>query len=390
MKVLHVIPFLSGSCGGPVQAVTQLCQELRNQGVETAIATTTIDQDKTRVIPDFVPVYSFGRQFCSILPSEFAFSLGLKHWLKRRSGEFDLLHIHYLFTYPSAVACHYARKYKIPYIIRPAGMLDSFSLSKSALRKKIYIFLLEKKNLCRASAVHFTSSEEMCQAERLRLGYQSALVPLGLNLERFINLGPLKGEFRKRYPQTINKKIILFLSRLDPKKGLDILIAALKILAVKRDDFIFVLAGSGDKNYEKFLSRALVSAGLTEICVLTGFLEGSEKSALLADADVFVLPSYDENFGMAVVEAMAARLAVIISNRVNIHKLIEDYRAGIVTGLNAGEIAFAIERIISDERLRLEMGAQGERLVEENFNVKKIARQMIAVYSQYLRPGDVS
>lgn len=385
MKVLHVIPFLSGSCGGPVQAVTQLCRELRNQGVDTAIATTTIYQDKTRVIPDSVPVYSFGRQLCSILPSEFAFSIGLKLWLRRHSREFDLLHIHYLFTYPSAVACHYARKYKIPYIIRPAGMLDCFSLSKSALRKKIYIFLLEKKNLCRACAVHFTSNEEMSQAQRLGLGYRSELIPLGLNLERFVNLGPLKGEFRKRYPQTINKKIILFLSRLDPKKGLDILISALKILAAKRDDFIFVLAGSGEKNYEKLVRQALLRSGLMEICILTGFLEGEEKSALLADADVFVLPSYDENFGMAVVEAMAFRLAVIISDRVNIHKLVEDYRAGIVTGLNVDEIALAAEKIISDERLRLEMGAQGRRLVEENFNIKEIAKQMIAVYSKYLK-----
>lgn len=385
MKVLHVIPFLSGSCGGPVQAVTQLCQELKNQGVETAIATTIIDQDKTRVIPDSVPVYSFGRQFCSILPSEFAFSVGLEFWLRRHSREFDLLHIHYLFTYPSAIACHYARKYKIPYIVRPAGMLDSFSLNKGALRKKIYIFFLERKNLCRARAVHFTSSEEMNQAESLGLGYRSELIPLGLNLERFINLDSFKGRFRRRYPQAANKKIILFLSRLDPKKGLDILISALKILAAKRDDFIFVLAGSGDKNYEKFLRRALVSAGLMKICILTGFLEGEDKSALLADADVFILPSYDENFGMAVVEAMASRLAVIISNRVNIHKLVENYRAGIVTGLNVDEIFLAAEKIISDERPRLEMGAQGRRLVEENFNIKEIAKQMIAVYSKYLK-----
>ena len=392
MKVLHVIPFFSGSCGGPVQAVTQLCQELRNQGVETAIATTTIDQDKTRVIPDSVPVYSFSRQICSILPSEFAFSLGLKHWLKQHSREFDLLHIHYLFTYPSAVACHYARKYKIPYILTPEGMLSQECLKRSALKKKFYMSFFEKNNLKNASAIHFICEEEMRDARirNLKLENRYIVQPYGLNFDKFDDLKNFKGVFKKKYPLTKGKKIILFLSRLDQIKGLDLLIPALKMLAGRRDDFIFVLAGTGNKNYVKALNTMLGKSGLSGLAILTGFLDGNEKLSAFADADIFVLPSYHENFGMAAVEAMTAGLPIVISNKVGIHKLVETAQAGIVAGLNAGEVAFAIERIISDERLRLEMGARGERLVEENFNVKKIAKQMIAVYSKYLRPEDVS
>ena len=151
-----------------------------------------------------------------------------------------------------------------------------------------------------------------------------------------------------------------------------------------------MLAGTGNKNYVKALNTMLGKSGLSGLAILTGFLDGNEKLSAFADADIFVLPSYHENFGMAAVEAMTAGLPIVISNKVGIHKLVETAQAGIVAGLNAGEVAFAIERIISDERCALRW-ARGEKgWVEENFNVKKIAKQMIAVYSKYLRPEDVS
>ena len=122
------------------------------------------------------------------------------------------------------------------------------------------------------------------------------------------------------------------------------------MLLRKRDDFIFVIAGTGNKNYEKAIHTMLCKSGLSRVAILTGFIDGNEKLSAFADADIFVLPSYHENFGRDAVEAMAAGLPVVISNNVDNHKLVKTTQAGIVAGLNAGEVAFAIERIISDEQ----------------------------------------
>lgn len=382
MKVLHVIPFLSGSCGGPVQAVTQLCQELNNQGVETAIATTTIDHDKTCVIPDSVPVYSFPREFDSFLPAQFAFSRQMNLWFKSHLKDFQLLHVHYLFSYPSTIACRYADKYKIPYILTPEGMLSRECLKRSALKKKFYISFIEKNNLVNASAIHFICEEEMRNARirDLKLENRYIVQPYGLNFDKFGSLKDFKGVFRKKYNLTEDKKIILFLSRLDPIKGLDLLIPGLKILSEKRNDFIFVLAGAGNKNYEKAIHAMLHKSGLREVTILTGFIGGNEKLSAFADADIFILPSYHENFGMVAVEAMAAGLPIVISNKVGIHELVERSRAGIITELSGEKIVSALNTLLSDDGLRVKMGRWASCLARDNFDIKKIARKTQEIY----------
>lgn len=382
MKVLHVLPIFSGFCGGPVEVVTQLCNALKEQGVEVAIATTKMEPSAEG---GAIPVYSFDRQFSSFLPSEFAFSWGLKNWLKGHIAEFDLVHIHYLFTYPSTIAAYYARKHRIPYILRPTGMLNPFCLQQNLFKKIPYFLLFEKRNLRNAAAIHFVSEGEISAARNLNLSEKYILVPHGLGLEKFKGMQLLKGQFRKHYPKAAGKKIILLLARIDPIKGLDLLIPALKQLSKKRNDFIFVLAGPEMKNYGKWVRRALTSAGLMDLTILTGLVKDTLKLALLADSDVFILPSYHENFGMAVVEAMASGLPVIISNKVNIHGLIEGFKAGIVTELDSQEIASAIDKLLSDECLRQEMSDNGRKLVEDKFDLQRTAKEMLEWYHRLIR-----
>lgn len=382
MKILHVIPTLSGSSGGPAQATIQLCRELKNQAVEAAIATTNIEQGEKNYILDSVPVYSFPREFNSFLPAQFAFSRQMNLWLKNHLKDFQLLHVHYLFSYPSTIACRYAGKYKIPYILTPEGMLSRECLKRSALKKKFYISFFEKNNLNNASAIHFISEEEMRDARirDVRLESRSLVEPYGLDFDAFDDLKNFKGALRKKYPLTEGKKIILFLSRLDPIKGLDILIPALKMLSGKRNDFIFVLAGTGNKNYEKAIRTLLRESGLSTTAILTGFLDGNEKLSAFADADIFVLPSYHENFGMAALEAMAAGLPIVISNKVGIYKLVERAPAGIVTELNAEKLILALNKLLSDDDLRVRMGLRAYRLARDNFDIKKIAHTMQGIY----------
>jgi glycosyltransferase involved in cell wall biosynthesis len=264
-------------------------------------------------------------------------------------------------------------------------MLGYPCLKKSAFKKKLYTLFFEKRNLKNAAAIHFISEKEKDTIEGIKLNNQySVAVPHGLDMDKFKNLGHFKGLFKKYYPQVSGKKIILFLSRVDPIKGMDLLIPALRILLNKRHDFIFVVAGPSSGDYQSWVREALGDAGLIKSTIFTGFLDGWMKFAAFADSDIFVLPSYHENFGLAVVEAMAAALPVVVSNKVDIYKLIEDYRAGIVAGMNSQEIALGLDRLLSDEYLRQQMGANGVKLAEENFDIKKIARQMQEIYAQLI------
>ncbi|MDD4939887.1 MAG: glycosyltransferase [Candidatus Omnitrophica bacterium] len=388
MKVLHVIPALTGAFAGPALAVTQLCEELRNQGVAADIATTDCAvkglSGKTIVIPGSVPAYYFGRQLNSVMPDDLALSLGLAGWMKRHIREYDLLHIHSLFTFPSTVACYYAAKYDIPYVLRPAGMLSPFCLKQSRIKKKIFMLLFEKRNLRNAAAIHFTAEDEMRDVKLGLLNTPKILLPHGLDQEKLKEAENLKGELKKRYPQIEGKKTILFLSRLHPIKGLGLLIPALKILSLKRDDFVFILSGSGSLRYEKDLKKALTDAGLKKLAIPTGFVEGKIKQELLAGADIFVLPSYHENFGMAVVEAMICRVPVIITKRVNIYGLIEEYRAGFAVDLDSQDIASKLDKLLSDSQLRLEMGNNGRRLAQEHFDIKECAQGALKMYSDII------
>jgi glycosyltransferase involved in cell wall biosynthesis len=239
-------------------------------------------------------------------------------------------------------------------------------------------------DLGHASAIHFTSQAEMEAARPLKLRPPGFAVPLGVEWGQVAE-DPPSLRLRERYPQLAAKKIVLFLSRLDPKKGLDLLLPALGELALRRKDFAFVLAGMGDSAYEAELAALVKRHGLQDRTVFLGHVHGRVKWSLLCEADLFVLSSYHENFGIAVVEAMAAGLPVVISDRVNIHSDVSRAGAGLVTALDREEIAAAVELLLADEHLRQEMGRKGALLVRERFTWAKVVKDLVQVYDQIIR-----
>ncbi|MQY59458.1 MAG: glycosyltransferase, partial [Clostridia bacterium] len=180
------------------------------------------------------------------------------------------------------------------------------------------------------------------------------------------------------------KKIILFLSRINFKKGLDILARAFGEVARKRDDVYLVLAGPDNEGYGAKVRAWLQEEGALGRSIFTGMLLGEEKLAALRDSDIFVLPSYTENFGIAVVEAMACGLPVIISNKVNIWGEVSEVGAGIITDCDSHQVAETIARLLDDRNLREEMGERGKKLVEEKYTWPEVAKEMIEVYEQIL------
>lgn len=378
MKVLHVIPAIAACDGGPSRVVLDTCRALRSVGVEAEIATTNADGKHNLPIPnevpatvEGVPVYFFERQY----PWRYKFSWGLTRWLKANVARYDLLHIHAVFSYSTAAAAFYARKYSIPYIVLPHGMLAPWPVRRNWLLKKVYLKAIEQKNLERAAAVHFTAEEEL-QMSVIR-GSSNFVLPCIVDFD-------LKGK-GVRPPLASSRLRILFLSRIDPKKGIDILIDALSRLARDGREFDLILAGSGEQKYEERVKAMLHNAGLSTKTRMTGFVEGAEKAALFETADIFVLPSHDENFGIAVVEAMAAGIPVVISNKVNIHDHIREANAGVVISASIDDLTHALRQLMDSPALRQQIGSNGRRLVETRYAWLETVKELAQVYCDIKR-----
>jgi len=395
MKLLHVIPSFAPAWryGGPVVGALGLTRELARQGHQVTVFTTNADGPGALDVPvgrpvplDGVEVWYFSRD----RPRWYYFSWPMARALRERVSEFDVVHIHSIYLWPTTIAAYWSRKWGVPYLIRPAGSLDPVLISRpyecwtttlpSRVKKWAYFRTAGRLDLGGAAGFHFTSRGEMEASGPSRPRAPGYVVPMGVDPHPAAEAADL----RARYPVLAGKKIVLFLSRLDPKKGLDILISALGRLASGRDDFALVVAGSGPAAYERHLAALAADNGLAGRTVFLGLVQGDDKWAVLRDADVFVLPSYRENFGFAVVEALAAGLPVVISDGVNIHREIGDAGAGIVTGLDPEEVGAAVGRLLGDDRLREDMGAAAESLASRRFTWTASAEGITRVYEEVL------
>jgi glycosyltransferase involved in cell wall biosynthesis len=389
MRILHVIAGLAPRYGGPSKACLELCQELARRGEQVAIYTTNIDGDGELNVPLGLPVCREGveiRYFPVQPPRYYRFSFPLARALRTAIPQYDLVHIHSLYLFPSTAAAHYCRHYGIPYLIRPHGTLDPYLFARHRARKWIYERAFEWRNLNRAAAVHFTTQEEQELTNPLELKAPGVVVPIGLDLKDYDDMSRA-GAFRAAHPETQGKKILLFLSRLNFKKGLDLLAKAFGQVARQRRDVHLVLVGPDDDGYGVQVRRWLEEEVLDK-STFTGMLLGAEKLAALYDADVFVLPSYTENFGIAVVEAMACGLPVVISNKVNIWREVRNANAGLVVNCDVQEVGQALFTLLEAPALRTEMGKQGRQLVEARFTWEAVGEQMIQVYWQILSKQD--
>jgi glycosyltransferase involved in cell wall biosynthesis len=368
--------------GGPTNAVFGLVRTVRDLGVDAEVATTDSNiwgnlsvPLGERIVERGVPIIHFR----SPAFRKYGFSPDLAGWLRAHVGAYDLLHIHGVFAHPTIAAARAAARARIPYIVRPCGELDPWPLRKNRLLKWGFLRALGFRILHRAAAVHATSEMEALALKRLGIQSPIVTIPLGVDYDS-MDSGVCPGEFRAAYPECDGKKIILFLSRIDPKKGVDLLLGATEDLARKRQDFVLVIAGSGAPSFEEKVRAQVAGAGLDRCVKFCGFLNEHWKLAALGDADLFVLPSYDENFGMAVVEAMAAGLPVVVSDQVGIHREIQEAAAGVVTRCDPREIAAALERLLDDESLRRRMGENGRHFVQEKFTWSRVGAELVKLY----------
>lgn len=386
MKILHVIASLNLRLGGPPKACMEMAKAVAGLGHEVTIFSTASMEEAEEMggelgspfKRDGVTVVLFDRLGKGRIAS--AISISLARALSRQVSEYDVVHTHSLYLFHNLVAGHYCRKHGVPYIVRPHGTLDPFLYHRHRFRKSIVEWLFENRNMAHSAALHYTAAEEMELAAPFVHGAPGFVVPLGLHLDEYRTL-PEAGRFREKYPEMKGRKIILFLSRINFKKGLDLLIKGFAEAARGRDDLHLAIVGPEDAGFGDTVRDWIATEGIQNRVTFTGMLAGVEKLAAFKDAEMFVLPSYSENFGISVIEAMACGLPVVISDKVNIWREVKNAGAGKVVSCKAPEVAAAILGLL-DSRDAVAMGENAKTMVEQQFQWNKIALQLETVYEK--------
>lgn len=368
MKVLHVIPSLSPARGGPGAVVLQMKAALEARGVIIHIASTDDDGPHARLphAPSDGTNYWFPRQ-----TSFYSFSWPMTTWLGRHLRDYDAAHIHALFSYPSEVAAALARRAGVPYLIRPLGTLSPWGLaSRHPRRKQALLALFGKRMLRGAAAVQATSEQERLDVLAACPGCRAVVIPNPVAMPDAIPVRPGPGK----------PSVILFLSRIDPVKGLETLLGAFDRLVAHDADLRLVIAGDGEPAYVARVRGMAASLAARDRVRFTGHADGGQKRLLFAAADLFVLPSYSESFGLAVAEAMAHGVPVLISPNVGIHQEVTDASAGRAAACTVDAVAQAMREMLDDPEGLACMGENGQRLVRERYSPGLVARLLVAEY----------
>lgn len=393
LKVLQIVPSISLVYGGPSQMVLGFAQALAAQSVEVTILTTDSNGDTGQPpleVPFDRPVEQHGyciRYFHCSPFRRYKLSLGLLQWLARHASGYDIAHIHALFSPVSSFSAAIARSRSLPYVLRPLGTLDPADLRKKRRLKQIYATLLERPNLAGATAIHFTSAQEAKISERFGTSTPDLILPLGV-----VPPTPLPDPRQILAASGLvipesNGPILVYMSRIDPKKGLDLLLPALERLLADGLPFHFVLAGSNlqDPAYEDFIGHMIQTSALAPHTTIAGFISGECKTALLQLADLFVLPSYYENFGIAVAEAMVARVPVLISDQVHIYEDVQQASAGWVCSCAIESLVDQLHQALADGAERQHRGANAQTYAKAHYSWEAIAQKTILAYHTLLQ-----
>jgi glycosyltransferase involved in cell wall biosynthesis len=371
--------------GGPSAAVLDMVAALRRAGVEASILTTNDDGpgiDRSLPLGRWcdshgVPVLVFPRWNAPLRAlREFAIAPGLNNWLRSNSNDYDLIHVHALFSWPSSTAMLQARVQNIPYMLSTIGQLNRWSLRRSSSRKRLMLALVDRLNLSNASCLHFASEAERDEASHLRLPSPHVILPLGVTI-------PVRySVLSSRIPKAETR--FLFLSRLHPKKQIENLLEALSLVHHLKPSAAWRLgiAGNGEPAYLNQLQVRASDLGIAHRCDWLGFLEGDAKWQALQEADWFVLPSASENFGIAAIEALAVGTPPILSPDVAVSESIAAAGAGIVVSAAPAELAAALVDALPGPDPRMCCAARA--LAQEHYSWPVLGGRLRETYAAIL------
>jgi glycosyltransferase involved in cell wall biosynthesis len=380
MRILHVVPsyFPAVRYGGPIFAVHGLCQALAARGHAVEVFTTNVDGPGTCAVPIGIPVTLDGvriRYFHCPLLRRLYLAPALGRALEREIDTFDAVHLHSVFLWPTWAAACAARKAGAPYVLAPRGMLIKDLIARrSRMAKSMWIRLVERSNVEHAAAIHLTSQLEAAELERFGwLLPRLAVIANGID-DPLPSAGEIASDVQAIAAE---QPLVLFLGRLSWKKGLDRLLSAFARTRASK----LAIVGPDDEGLAPQLARladGLRIAG--RVRILPRIVVGREKEHLFAAAQLFVLPSYSENFGNTVLEAMRRRVPVLVTPEVGAAAIVRESGGGVVIAGDPEPLGAAICRLTSDPGLARSMGEAGQRHAITHYTWSSIAARMQDLY----------
>ena len=383
MKIVQYMSRIKLEDGGVVRAVLDLCGALAARG-----------HDVTLLAGDSSDVPSAWRSGGDGLPRV--------HTLQGRSGplprltqpatldaqsiihQADVLHLHVPWDPICVQLGRIARQAGVPYLVGIHGMLDDWSMKQKAFKKRLYLAIKGRRFLEQAAAVHCTAQAEREQSEKWYPKGRPVVLPLIFDLEEYIDLpGPqlARQAFASVIPSP-DQPVLLFLSRLHPKKQVDLLIEAAGELRRRGVAFKLLIAGTGDEPYEAQLRELVKERALTEQIAFVGFVTGKEKVSLYQAAHLFVLPTHQENWGFVLLESLACGTPVITTKGVDIWPELESTGGAVIADASPDAIADAIAALLSDDPRRQSMGVKGRDWVLRNLTVERVLDRYEQLYRE--------
>jgi len=380
LRILHVVPsyYPAVRYGGPIKSVHALAIASVNRGHQVHVYTTNVDGPNNSEVPlgrpvdrDGVSVWYYGTNIGRRLYR----SLDMGGALRSSLNTFDVLHLHSVFLWPTCAAARLAREFGVPYIVAPRGMLVKRLIDRrSSIAKRTWIALFERRNIEKAATVHVTSEVEW--EELKELGFKPrriALVPNGVD---FPSTETTPNSMFHGLLQS--RSLILFLGRINWKKGIDRLIPALAHVPEAE----LIIAGNDEENYIPSLVSLAQRSGVAERVRFLGPVDDTEKWGLLRKAKMLVLPSYSENFGNVILEAMAVGCPVIVTPEVGLAPTVRNSNVGLVVEGTPENLGAAINTLLRNPDQCRRMGEAGRRIAREQFSWAAIARKMEQVYQR--------
>lgn len=367
MKITHVISSISRNSGGTSTYLQSLLEVLPSSLKNTLICYDSYDNLE---LPDDVnlKMINDSKKRINGFSREFYITLN--------ETNSDLMHINGFWEFTSFLASRVAQTKKIPYVFSPHGMLEKWPLEQNKFIKKIALRLYQNKDLRRAACIHATSNNELKTIRNNGFKNPIAMIPNGVNIVEFPISFPDKHNTTKK---------ILFLSRIHVKKGIENLIDAWKLINTElKKDWIIEIVGNGDENYIQSLKDIIISENLSEQIEIKKPVFGIDKVKLFREASLFVLPTFSENFGIVIAEALASYTPVITTKGTPWEDL-KKTNSGWWTDIGIEPLKKVLEQAIgSSDKTLIKMGVNGRKLIEDKYSMQSVAEQMLQLYQWIL------
>lgn len=381
MRILNICAY-TWAIGGPARIIYDHTTEVLLQGHEVDILSPMTPGEKSYPVPTGARLIECART--TPLSNYYReFSVDMYRYLKAHITEYDVIHMHGIWHFGSLAP--FLLPNNAVKVITIHGLLDTWAVAHSKWKKQLVTLLYQKRLLGKADLIQINNKDEEQDVIRY-LGYRPknmVIVPNGMKVSEYANL-PEKGLFRKKHQIRADQQMILFMGRLNIKKGLDLLLPAFLKVHKELPDAILILAGPDD-GYQAETEVFIRKNNLGERIKLVGMLTDTLKKEALSDADLFVLPSYSEGFSIAVLEAMTSKVATIVSDRVGFGDYIKKYNAAYLTPLNSDGVAEGLLKILQDKSYAENLIKSAYKMVTENFDIKVVANQLLEEYKKVRR-----